>query len=213
MESRWYFNERRLKLFPCSQRNYHKSRTIHTVYNESSPCYVVGIMQFTKEYWNDGAVEVDFIIGRPPEDTPISASGAFTFIEPSQLVLTKNQRGWDLPGGHVEEGETVLEALHREIEEEIEGRIVAEPIMLGYRLARELRPHAKSHKYPKVCALPLYLTFVTIDTEAVFKPRLEVEDRMTLHIDHLPGHFHNWTAQRDEVLSYARQHYPHFFTK
>lgn len=189
-------------------------RTIYnTIYNISTGCYVVGIMQFSKEYWNGGAVEVDFIVGHPPKDLPVSASGAFTFLEPSQLVITKNQRGWDLPGGHVEEGETVLESLHREIREEIEGRIIADPVMLGYRLAKEMRPHAKSHRYPKICVLPIYLAFVSIDTEAVFEPRLEIEARMTLHVDHLSHHFHQWTDQRSEILSYAREHYPHFFIK
>ena len=36
----------------------------------------------------------------------------------SKILVTENERGWDIPGGHVEEGETPEEALIREVEEE-----------------------------------------------------------------------------------------------
>jgi len=38
--------------------------------------------------------------------------------QPDMFVAIKNKRGWDIPGGHVEPGETPLQAFERELLEE-----------------------------------------------------------------------------------------------
>ena len=58
------------------------------------------------------------VSGTPPQDKTISAVFALAFNELGQLLAVRNERGWDIPGGHVEPGETPEEALHREIAEE-----------------------------------------------------------------------------------------------
>ncbi|MSU54649.1 MAG: NUDIX domain-containing protein [Candidatus Staskawiczbacteria bacterium] len=35
-----------------------------------------------------------------------------------KIVVTRNERGWDMPGGHLNEGEELLDGLRRETEEE-----------------------------------------------------------------------------------------------
>lgn len=165
-------------------------------------------MQFSKEYWIDGAVEVEFMAGPLQRDVPITATGAFTFTQPGHMVLTKNARGWDNPGGHLEEGETVLDALHREIEEEIAGKIVGEPILIGHRYTTAIRPHAWSHKYPKQAALPIYFAFVELND---FTPQFEVTERMVAKLEHAVEKYHIWSPQRDEIFAYAKREYPQFF--
>lgn len=51
------------------------------------------------------------------EDLNITASFALIRNE-GKLLVINGKRGWDIPGGHVEDGETATDAVHREVLEE-----------------------------------------------------------------------------------------------
>lgn len=54
------------------------------------------------------------------------AAGGLVYKENKVLLIKSKRRGWEFPGGVIEQGESILEGLKREILEE--SGIVAEPI-------------------------------------------------------------------------------------
>ena len=64
-----------------------------------------------------------------PKIELISAVFILAFEE-SKILAIKNDRGWEIPGGHVEEGETLEESLIREVKEEA-GATFSDPKLLA----------------------------------------------------------------------------------
>lgn len=58
--------------------------------------------------------------GASLETATEKVTATFAFVRDAQgrLLTLRNERGWDIPGGHLDEGESVLDATHREVLEE-----------------------------------------------------------------------------------------------
>ncbi|HSX32386.1 MAG TPA: NUDIX domain-containing protein [Candidatus Saccharimonadales bacterium] len=63
---------------------------------------------------------LQFTILPPSQIRRITASVGFVSPkdQPGVFVMVKNKRGWDIPGGHVEDAETPYESFERELREE-----------------------------------------------------------------------------------------------
>lgn len=79
-------------------------------YQDNSPEYEI----------NPAAFVVEFIDATDFEQLPEKITAAFAFVmnDENSLLVMQNERGWDIPGGHMEGDESVVQAAHREVLEE-----------------------------------------------------------------------------------------------
>jgi ADP-ribose pyrophosphatase YjhB (NUDIX family) len=81
--------------------------------------------------WPDGTTWKYYKNGDCTSLAPKAAFGIY--IKDDAVLLTQNQRGWDIPGGTLEKFETIDETLVREMLEE-GGLVVTEQLPIGYLL-------------------------------------------------------------------------------
>ena len=107
--------------------------------------------------------------------------GEYLFIKRSRLITSDPIPGWDIPGGRIEADEPLLEALRREIQEEIGHELDSEPILLDaqdifvekrdlhvvrltYRVQEEVPQIVLSHEHTDYAwFLPKHLSTMTFE--------------------------------------------------
>lgn len=99
-------------------------------------------------------------IDRLPERELISSVHAFC-LEGAKLLFVKHQnRSWDIPGGHLEAGESAEQALKRELLEEAAVQI-EQPEPVACLQVAFGKPYPQSLKYPvPISYLVIYKTYV-----------------------------------------------------
>ena len=76
-------------------------------------------------FWN-------FFIGSKLPEMAVATTATGLIVHEDKLMLVQTHRGWELPGGHIEEGETINEALMRELHEEAGLTKATSVKMFGY---------------------------------------------------------------------------------
>lgn len=92
--------------------------------------------------------EVALILDKELPPAPLITSAlVLAFRDQDLLMINLNSRGWDIPGGHLEEGENAEGAMRREVMEET-GASLNKVQMLGYQRIRLLSPCPPNYRYP-----------------------------------------------------------------
>lgn len=145
---------------------------------------------FKTTYWGDDqSTEVVFEpIGELPPQELVTACMVLALHDKDRIVLSKPARGWGLPGGHREEGETAEECLLREAMEE--AAITLENLKLIGRWTAKKRFHSLHNaKYPDQGYQLLYVADVKELNE--FTPQLEIMERIVVPVSEVKNYHHD----------------------
>lgn len=82
-----------------------------------------------------------------PPLSAITSALALAFDGERILMTNLRQRGWDIPGGHLDPGETPEAAMRREVMEEA-GALLTDVQLLGYQRIRLLGQVPDGYRYP-----------------------------------------------------------------
>jgi 8-oxo-dGTP diphosphatase len=135
-----------------------------------------------------------------PADYSITSTHGVCFSDDKVVLVNLDSRGWDFPGGHMEDGETPEECFAREAMEEacIEGRVK----MIGYILVdNTVDPDFVPSKYPPVGCQMYY----RMDIEKVlpFSAEFESSERGFFAVSDVPNQHPRWHAVNQSILDAA----------
>ena len=119
--------------FICNNQNYKKE--VNNVFDWFSK-YHIGLVNSTDKkvlegVWGENSKWEFYLSSTLPDKKLCSAVFGIPKIQ-NGFLLTKTSRGWELPGGHIEENEGIIDALKREVSEEV-GFNIERFIIYGYR--------------------------------------------------------------------------------
>ncbi|AST91233.1 NUDIX hydrolase [Sutcliffiella cohnii] len=153
-------------------------------------------------YWSGGRVKLTWKndTALPPKKLTTSAHG-FCFKNNKLLLVNINHRGWDFPGGHVEDGETAEECLQREAYEE--GYVTGSCSLLGHIIVdHHDNPNwNEASTYPKIG----YQVFYRMDINELhdFDAKYETKERILIDPRRVADYYHNWNVIYQEILDNA----------
>lgn len=153
-------------------------------------------------YWGeDRSTEVQFqIASSHPPDESISACMVFAITGDGKIAISKPQRGWGIPGGHREEGETAEECLRREAIEEAAIEL-GELELVGYWRTKKRFDSEFNRNYPSPAYQLLYVANVTAIHD--FSPQLEISERAFVQpqeIEKIHHDFENFKEIFEHIL-------------
>jgi 8-oxo-dGTP diphosphatase len=120
--------------------------------------------------------------GEPPPLRLTTSVFVLAFDEQRRLLMTRLiRRGWDLPGGHIEPGESPEAALRREVLEETQC-VLGDVRMLGYQHLSVLCAAPPNYRYPYPESYQVFFIARVFEPRA-FAPTAEAAERNFFDVD------------------------------
>ncbi|WP_179290399.1 NUDIX domain-containing protein [Shouchella clausii] len=119
----------------------------------------------------------------PPATYLVTAVHCLLFFE-ERLVLTRlENRGWEIPGGHIEEREeTIIEALKREVLEEA-GAYISSETLIGYEKITLLGSKLDGYPYPYPSSYQLFFAAKAEKFVKINDPTGQAKERYFLDLN------------------------------
>lgn len=153
------------------------------------------------EYWSDTESVVRFVAANQvPEDLPVTAVKVYA-VQDGGLLLTKVARGWDLPGGHIEDNETPEVALRREIMEET-GAIVSDIHSIGYLHITNTKENERNKQYPKQSCILIFKGSGISFEKSHNLLQFEATEAAMISFSDVAAYHHQWTELKQQILDY-----------
>lgn len=139
---------------------------------ENEPQLRKGEYVLTEGKWNDGT-PWKFIVSKEKLN-PDLCTAAFCVISHREalLLIQNRRRGWEIPGGHIEEDEKIEQTLIREAMEEA-GATIEAPQMFGYAIVLPESPISHRDKKESFYPFPKsYIPYYYAEAKAVLNLKL-----------------------------------------
>ena len=150
-------------------------------------------------HWPSGTVRIVWHSPERPE-LPLTGVHGLCFYKGKVLVCNINGRGFTIPGGHIDDGETAVDCLTREASEEACVGL-ANMRLLGFVEADHRANSDFDGQYPLRSVQAIYRADVA--KVAGFDARQESTDRRFVTTSELPKVHHEWNAVLGEALNAA----------
>ncbi|WP_456278970.1 NUDIX hydrolase [Bacillus sp. AK128] len=152
--------------------------------------------------WGEGKIKLTWKPEKllPPRELITSVHG-FCFRDGNILLVNLSNRGWDFPGGHIENEETPEDCLKREAYEE--GYVTGSCSLLGHIIVdhNENPNWDESSPYPKVGYQVFYK--MNIDFLHDFKGKYESVERILINPSEVPDYYLGWNELYEGILDFA----------